>query len=160
MKLSETQENFCACLKAWFERNYGARGGISELAKRLKVSQGHLSNVLAGRRGGNEIWRRWVAKELGLDYETMVGGKLEVTENLDPYLIKSLIYIPVFNGKAGEPSSFTDEGYPVGMSSEYVSIPRKGAPGTTITISPGFKYGDMLRPYIFMPKVYSSAPFL
>ncbi len=145
MKLSKTQENFCAHLRAWVERNYGARGGISDLAKRLKVSQSHLSNVLAGRRGGNEIWRRWVAKELGLDYETMVGGKLEVAENFEPYLIKSMIYIPVFNGKADEPSSFTDEGYPVGMSSEYVSIPRKGADEHTFGIK---IYGRSMSPYL------------
>lgn len=63
--------SFCRELKKWFNTSY--RGKQRDLAKRLKISDKQLSNVLAERRGGSEEWRRFVAKEINIPYEEMIG---------------------------------------------------------------------------------------
>lgn len=79
-------------------------------------------------------WR--VAKEAGPKKPAIDGGP-EIT------------LIPVFNAGAGEPSSFTDEGYPVGYSSEYTYVDTKGIDENTFgvrakgeSMSPILNVGD------------------
>ncbi len=65
------RQNFCAYLKKWKESNY--KGTVSDLAKELEVSQGQMSNILAGRKCPNEQWRRFVAKKIETPYQEMIG---------------------------------------------------------------------------------------
>ena len=62
-----------------------------------------------------------------------------------------LVSIPVFNAGAGEPSVFTDEGYPAGHSSEYIPVPKKGIDDNSFgvkihggSMEPGLKAGDIV----------------
>jgi predicted transcriptional regulator len=71
------QTNFCKALKKWVDRNF--KGNQKELGKFFDVSQGYISNVMAGRRCGDETWRRFVAAKIGMDYDTMIG--IEKPEN-------------------------------------------------------------------------------
>jgi hypothetical protein len=71
--MDKIQKNFCKALKRYRERYYNYRGGINDLAKKLNLTQGHFSNVLAGRKCPNEVWRREVAAKIGMDYDTMIG---------------------------------------------------------------------------------------
>jgi predicted transcriptional regulator len=71
------QKNFCNALKKWVNRNF--KGNQKELGKFFNVSQGYISNVMAGRRCGDETWRRFVAAKIGMDYDAMIG--IEKPEN-------------------------------------------------------------------------------
>ena len=53
--------------------------------------------------------------------------------------------IPVFNGGAGEPSLWTDEGYPIGHSSEYVAIPANGTDENTFAVK---VHGESMAPFL------------
>jgi predicted transcriptional regulator len=63
--------NFCNALKKWVDTNF--KGIQKELGKFFGVSQGYISNVMAGRRGGDETFRRYVAAKIGMDYDAMIG---------------------------------------------------------------------------------------
>jgi len=65
------KQNFCAHLKKWKDDVY--KGTVGDLAKELKVSQGQMSNILAGRKCPNEVWRRFVAEKIGVPYQNMIG---------------------------------------------------------------------------------------
>jgi hypothetical protein len=96
------EEKFCESLKKFIETQHPSeiKGYISKLAKTLDVSQGYLSNVLAGRRPGSETWRRSVAQKLNLDYEVMIGIK-----SVEPNSIKSINHIIKFPHNNGPPAS-------------------------------------------------------
>ena len=55
------------------------------------------------------------------------------------------IHVPVFNGGAGGPSNWTDEGYPVGYSSGTVSIQKNGTDENTFAVK---IHGESMAPYL------------
>jgi len=67
------EKTFCKNLDKWQKANF--IGTKTELGKMFKVSQGYISNILAGRNCGDETWRRFVAKKTGMDYDSMIGLK-------------------------------------------------------------------------------------
>jgi len=77
--MNKIQKNFCKALKKYKEKHYNYRGGVNDLAKKLNLTQGHFSNVLAGRKCPDETWRREVAAKIGMDYDAMIG--IEKPEN-------------------------------------------------------------------------------
>ena len=74
------EKTFCKNLKIWTKKNF--KGTRAELAKQFGVSQGYVSNILAGRNCGDETWRRMVAKKIGIDYDTMIGIEKDQNENI------------------------------------------------------------------------------
>jgi len=74
------KKTFCESLNKWGAAHF--KGTRTELGKKFKVSQGYISNVLAGRRCGDETWRRMVAKEIGMDYDTMIGIEKNQSKNI------------------------------------------------------------------------------
>ncbi|WP_201765626.1 hypothetical protein [Desulfotignum phosphitoxidans] len=77
--------NFCNSLKIWVDSNF--KGTQHELGKFFNVSQGYISNVLAGRRCGDETWRRFVAAKIGMDYDAMVGIEKGKSQNLSKKIV-------------------------------------------------------------------------
>ncbi len=73
--MNRLKQNFCTYLKIWKETSF--EGNVNDLAKKFKVSQGYISNVLAGRRCGDEEWRRFVADKIGVPYQNMIGREDE-----------------------------------------------------------------------------------
>lgn len=69
------RNNFCRNLKKHADIHYGYRGGVNDLAVLLDISQGQMSNILAGRKCGDETWRRMVSEKIGINYNTMIGVK-------------------------------------------------------------------------------------
>ena len=72
------EETFCKNLARYIEdrKPFEKKGYISRLAKKIGVTQGQLSNVIAGRKFSDESWRRSVADKLRLDYDVMIGVSL------------------------------------------------------------------------------------
>ena len=77
--MDKIQKNFCKVKKKYKDLHYNYRGGVNDLAEKLNLTQGHFSNVLAGRKCPGELWRREVAAKIGMDYDTMIG--IEKPEN-------------------------------------------------------------------------------
>lgn len=50
----------------------GKRGCQSDLGRATGMSRGNVSNILSGKRGSNEDFRRKAAELAGLDYEQIV----------------------------------------------------------------------------------------
>ena len=71
------EQEFCKSLKKYIDSNmpYEGKGYVSRLAKQLGVSQGQLSNIMAGRKTSAETWRRSVAQKIGISYDKMIGIK-------------------------------------------------------------------------------------
>ena len=84
------------------------KGYISRLAKKFGVTQGQLSNVIAGRKFGDETWRRSVADKLRLEYDVMIGVSLIETDQ--PSLKKPKSSQP--------PQPFTDQSLIVQVNSQ------------------------------------------
>ena len=82
MSEASFEENFCKHLAQYIEarKPFEKKGYISRLARKFGVTQGHLSNVIAGRKFGDETWRRSVADKLRLDYDVMIGVSLIETD--------------------------------------------------------------------------------
>jgi predicted transcriptional regulator len=74
------EKNFCKNLKKWVDKH--SKTTRAELGKNFGVSQGYISNILAGRNCGDETWRRMVSKYIGIDYDTMIGVKKESSKNI------------------------------------------------------------------------------
>lgn len=89
------EERFCESLRRYVDSHVAdeKKGYISRLAKLFGVTQGFLSNVIAGRRHGDETWRRLVAKKLKIDYDVMIG----LSDRVEPSNV-----IPI-NGQAKDP---------------------------------------------------------
>jgi len=77
---------FCESLKSYIDKKSMSeeKGFISRFSKKLRVSQGYLSNVIAGRRPGSETWRRFVAEIIGIEYDVMIGLKPKYIPNNTP----------------------------------------------------------------------------
>ncbi|VBB45438.1 hypothetical protein TRIP_B350389 [uncultured Desulfatiglans sp.] len=87
------EKRFCNALREWVDKNL-THGEATEYARHFGVSRQQWSNILAGRRGMTESWRRRVARELGLDYEDMVAGDDEQSPvEIEAGLIKSLLFL-------------------------------------------------------------------
>jgi hypothetical protein len=76
MPLDEIQKRFCQELKKVYEARYARGwGSVGRFAELIGVSAGQVSNILAAepRRCGDEIWRREVARRIGVPYEILIG---------------------------------------------------------------------------------------
>jgi hypothetical protein len=76
MPLDEIQKRFCQELKKVYEARYARGwGSVGRFADLIGVSAGQVSNILAAepRRCGDEIWRREVARRIGVPYEILIG---------------------------------------------------------------------------------------
>lgn len=145
--MEKVEEKFCAYFKWWVDSKY--TGTKTDLAELLCISPQQLSNVLAGRRCGDETWRRTVATKLGLVYEEMIGENFKKCNQAE--IIRNMIQIPVYNAGSGEPSSWTDQGYPTGFTNEYTLIPKDGVDKNTFgvkihgeSMAPNLNEGDIV----------------
>jgi len=78
--MKRIEKIFCKNLYKWQKTNF--KGNRTELGKFFNVSQGYISNILAGRNCGDETWRRFVAQKIGADYDSMIGIKKTDKENI------------------------------------------------------------------------------
>lgn len=93
------------------------------LAEKSGLTQGYLSQLETGKRNFTQRSLDAILKALNATYvDLFIPDALEIIE------------IPVFNAGAGEPSSFTDQGYPTGFSAEYTIVPRKGTDENTFGV--------------------------
>lgn len=70
--LDDINEKFRKKLKLWVDSFPEEKGKITKLAKSFGKTQGHFSNILEGRRGTTETWRRKVAERIGIPYDEMI----------------------------------------------------------------------------------------
>lgn len=87
-----------------------------DLSSASGVSQTHISHLENNVKSYTQKTLEPILKALGATI-----NDLFITVD-----IVKLKEIPLFNGGAGEPSHFTDEGYPVGFSSETITVPTNG----------------------------------
>jgi len=85
--MDKIQKNFCKALKKYKDLHYNYRGGVNDLAEKLNLTQGHFSNVLAGRKCPGELWRREVAEKIGMNYDDMIGIKNGESKNIPKKII-------------------------------------------------------------------------
>ena len=74
--------------------------------------------------------------------EDYIRGAFHMLEEADFPAMKLL---PLFDAGAGEPSSFSDGGYPVGESGDYVTIPDEGLDEHSFAVK---IHGDSMSPYL------------
>lgn len=68
----DVEKRFCKNFRIWVDKHYPRQERL--LAEKLGISTPQLNNIKHGRRSGTESWRRWVADQLGLDYDEMIGA--------------------------------------------------------------------------------------
>lgn len=75
------EKTFCRNFRLWLEKHYPRQERL--LAETLGISPAQINNIKHGRRAGTESWRRWVADQLGVDYNEMIemGQSGEETQN-------------------------------------------------------------------------------
>ncbi len=85
----------------------------AHVARELGMDVGQFYHCLTGKVNFTLAQVERLSEILGEKYITIPGEE----DNL------SVIHVPVFNGGAGQPSHWTDEGYPEGHASQYESMP-------------------------------------
>jgi phage repressor protein C with HTH and peptisase S24 domain len=104
---------------------------LKELNEPLDFIEQSQKRILSGQ-----------TKPLNVEFKTKwVSEPANKNKPFEPELIK----VPVFNSGAGEPSSFTDEGYPIGIASEYVHVAKKGTDKHTFAVR---IHGESMLPYL------------
>lgn len=74
----DIEKRFCRNFRIWVDKHYPRQERL--LADKLGISTPQLNNIKHGRRSGTESWRRWVAEQLGLDYDEMIGVDRSVAD--------------------------------------------------------------------------------
>ena len=69
--MKNLKENFCRYLFNWKRSSF--TGTQKDLGEKFGVSQSQIAKILSGDRWGDELWRRDVAKKIGVKYEIMIG---------------------------------------------------------------------------------------
>jgi len=78
--MKKIEEKFCESLFKWQSEHF--EGTQAELGNFFRVSQGQIAKIFSKQRCGDETWRRFVAKKIGYDYDTMIGVKKKDLENV------------------------------------------------------------------------------
>lgn len=80
--LTELEKKFCQSLKEYVDKNIPyEKGYISKLSKKIGISQGQLSNILAERKASDEETRRKISEIIGIEYDVMIGLKEKPNSN-------------------------------------------------------------------------------
>lgn len=111
MRDDKLKKRFIQRVVDWFNREYPLknRGDVSDAAKRIGVSQGQFSNIIAGRKCPKEEKRIEIASTIGINYADLIGelsskdlgvnepvGKWSIS---DPVEKKHIEIIPGFKNK-------------------------------------------------------------
>lgn len=97
-------ENFCNYVKKYVEsmERIEGRGFRTRFAKKIKVTPGQLSSIVAGRKPTDEEKRRFIADVMGVDYDVMIG---RITADLsDTITLTDSVKLELIKGQA-EPSN-------------------------------------------------------
>lgn len=83
--LTGLEKKYCQSLKEYVDKNLSCeKGYISKLAEKIGISQGQLSNIIAGRKGTDEETRRKIAEIIGVEYDVMIGLKIKNNKPTNP----------------------------------------------------------------------------
>lgn len=155
-----------------FRNNYG-RGAWAELSRRSGLSDAAISIIAAGKvKPKLSTWEALyaacpddfsppqfgpVSEDLSyteIDYDSdgpapfdmSYNSAIEIAiEGLNAIPGVEMCAVPLFDAGAGEPSSFTDGGYPVGEAGEFITVPKEGLDDNTFAVR---IHGDSMTPYL------------
>lgn len=120
------------------------------LAEEANTQRVTISQIETGSRPASLEAQWLLSKVFGMTPESVMalGRRLLQNESFEvseEYYATEFSTIPVYNGGAGEPSGFSDQGYPAGVSDSYISIPKRGVDEHTFGVK---IHGNSMAPHL------------